>query len=159
MTELATCGYAERGQNVVLQGPTGTGKTYHSCVLAKGACRHRIRAHYIRQPDLEETWRISREKTGGERKITREYASFQVLVLDERLLDKPDELFRGFLLELMEARYGINSTIFCTQFRKKDWHARLGGGVHAEAIMDRIIHNTAWVEMEELNMRQKIGLQ
>lgn len=82
-----------------------------------------------------------------------------MLVLDERLLDKPDELFRGFLLELMEARYGINSTIFCTQFRKKDWHARLGGGVHAEAIMDRIIHNTAWVEMEELNMRQKIGLQ
>lgn len=82
-----------------------------------------------------------------------------MLVLDERLLDKPDELFRGFLLELMEARYGTNSTIFFTQFRKKDWHARLGGGVHAEAIMDRIVHNTAWVEIEELNMRQKIGLQ
>lgn len=80
-----------------------------------------------------------------------------MLVLDEWLLNKPDESFRGMLLELMEARYGNVSTIFCTQFRKKDWHAIVGGGVHADAIMDRIVHNTAWVEMGELNMRQKIG--
>ena len=56
------------------------------------------------------------------------------------------ELFRGFLLELMEARYGSCSTVLCAQFRQKDWHARLGGGVHADAIMDRIVHGTAWVE-------------
>ena len=77
--------------------------------------------------------------------------------LDSTLLDKPDELFRGFLLELMEARYGSCSTVFCTQFRQKDWHARLGGGVRADAIMDRIVHGTAWVEMGELNMRRKLG--
>ena len=81
----------------------------------------------------------------------------QVLVLDEWLLDRPDELFRGFLLELMEARDGACSTVFCAQFRQKDWHARLGGGVHAAAIMDRIVHGTAWVEMGELNMRRKLG--
>ena len=34
---------------------------------------------------------------------------------------------------------------------------RLGGGVHADAIMDRIVHGTAWVEMGELNMRRKLG--
>ena len=93
----------------------------------------------------------------AERKLTRKYAAFQVLVLDEWLLDRPGELFRGFLLELMEARYGSCSTVLCTQFRQKDWHARLGGGVHADAIMDRIVHGTAWVEMGELNMRRKLG--
>lgn len=77
-------------------------------------------------------------------------------MLDEWLLDRPDELFRGFLLEFMGARYGACSTVFCTQFRQKDWHARLGGGVHADAIMDRIVHGTAWVEMGELNMRRKL---
>lgn len=46
--------------------------------------------------------------------LTRKYAAFQVLVLDEWLLDRPDELFRGFLLELMEVRYGSCSTVFCT---------------------------------------------
>ena len=157
VTELATCGFAERGQSVVLQGPTGTGKTHLACAIAKAACQRRMRSCYIRCPDLEELWREARERPGGERKLTRKYAAFQVLVLDEWLLDRPDELFRGFLLELMEARYGTASTVFCTQFRQKDRHARLGGGVHADAIMDRIVHGTAWVEMGGTNMRQKLG--
>ena len=76
-------------------------------------------------------------------------------VIDGWLLERPDELFRGMLLELMELRYGTGSTVFCTQFRKKDWHARLGGGVHADAIMDRIVHNATWADMGETNMRQR----
>ena len=60
------------------------------------------------------------------------------------------------LLELMELGYGTASTVFCTQF-KKNWHQRLGGGVHADAIMDRIVHNAVWVDMGEANMRQRRG--
>ncbi len=96
-----------------------------------------MRAHYVRVPDLEELWRQSRDRSGGESKFVRKYGNFGVLVLDEWLLDKPDVEFRSMLLELMERRYDTNSTIFCTQFKKKDWHSRLGGGVHADAIMDR----------------------
>lgn len=110
ITELATCGFAERGQSVVLQGPTGTGKTYLACAIAKAACQRRMRACYIRCPDLEELWREARERPGGERKATRKYAAFQVLVLDEWLLDRPDELFRGFLLEVAVGalRHGVH---------------------------------------------------
>lgn len=57
----------------------------------------------------------------------------------------------------MEVRYGACSTVFCTQFRQKDRHARLGGGVHADAIMVRIVYGTAWVDVGELNMRRKLG--
>ena len=106
VTELSACGFAERGQNVVLQGPTGTGKTYLACALAKAACQRRMRACYIRCPDLEEAWREARERTGGERKLTRKYAAFQVLVLDEWLLDRPGELFRGFLARHRVGRDG-----------------------------------------------------
>lgn len=45
--------------------------------------------------------------------------------------------------------------VFCTQFKKKDWHLRLGGGAHAAAIMDRIAHNATWVDMGEANMRRR----
>jgi hypothetical protein len=48
---------------------------------------------------------------------------------------------------------GDASTVFCTQYSQKDWHQRLGSGVHADAIMDRIIHNTIWVETGNYNMR------
>ena len=57
------------------------------------------------------------------------------------------------LLELLERRYAATSTVFCTQYPKKDWHGRLGGGVHADAIMNRIVHNTIWIETGEVNMR------
>lgn len=40
------------------------------------------------------------------------------------------------------------------QFRKKDWHPRLGGGVHADAIIDRIVRNSARLEMGDMNARQ-----
>lgn len=157
IAELAACGFAERGSNVVIEGFTGSGKSYMSCAIAKEACRRRMRAHYIRVPDLEELWRQSRDRSGGESKLVRKYGNFSVLVLDEWLLDKPDVEFRSMLLELMERRYDTNSTIFCTQFKKKDWHSRLGGGVHADAIMDRIVHNAVWLSAGEVNMREKVG--
>ena len=46
-TELATCGYVERGSNVVLQGFTGSGKSFLACALAKEACKRRMRTCYI----------------------------------------------------------------------------------------------------------------
>ena len=46
------------------------------------------------------------------------------------------------------------STVFCTQYAQKDWHQRLGSAVHADAIMDRIVHNTLWIETGTFNMRE-----
>lgn len=156
IAELSTCGFAERGANVVIEGFTGSGKSFLSCALAREACKRRMRSYYVRVPDLEEQWREACDRPSGVAKLLKKMGNFTVLVLDEWLLDVPDDGFRSFLLELMERRYGAASTIFCTQFKRKDWHARLGGGVHADAIMDRIVHNAVWVETGEVNMRAKL---
>ena len=158
LTQLGTCSFVGRQQNVVLQGFTGSGKSYLGCAVAKRACEHRIRAHYVRMPDLEEEWVAAQDKPGGSGKFLRKYAAFTLLVIDEWLLDRPTEPMRGMLLELMERRYGETSTVFCTQYLQKDWHQRLGSGVHADAIMDRIIHNTIWVETGNYNMREHAAL-
>jgi DNA replication protein DnaC len=75
-------------------------------------------------------------------RLVRKYASFTLLVIDEWLLDRPTESMRGMPLELMDRRYGETSTVFCVQYQRKDWHQGLGSGVHADAITNRIIHNT-----------------
>lgn len=155
---MATCGFIERHQNVVFQGFTGSGKSYLGCALAKQACQHRYRAHYIRMPDLEEAWATARDKPQGATKFLKKYAAFTVLVIDEWLLDHPDEAIRSMLLELLERRYDSASTVFCTQYAKKDWHQRLGSGVHADAIMDRIVHNTIWVDTGTHNMREHVTM-
>jgi DNA replication protein DnaC len=63
LAHLATCSFIERQQNVVFQGFTGSGKSYLGCALAKQACTHRIRAHYIRMPDLEEAWALAKDSS------------------------------------------------------------------------------------------------
>lgn len=107
-------------------------------------------------PDLEELWINAKNKAGAEQKLIRKYGSFTVLAIDGWLLNKPSESLRVMLLELMERRYGVSSTIFCTKFMQKDWHARLGSGVHADAIID-IVHNAHWVKSGKANMRDKLN--
>ncbi|WP_241727271.1 ATP-binding protein, partial [Dietzia sp. SLG310A2-38A2] len=90
------------------------------CALAKQACTHRIRAHYTRIPDLAEEWALARDKPNGKTTFLKKYAAFTLLVLDEWLLDPPDDGMRSMLLELLERRYGHASTVFCTQYAQKD---------------------------------------
>ncbi|MGO4384377.1 ATP-binding protein [Specibacter sp. RAF43] len=157
LTAIGSCGFIAQNQNVVFQGFTGSGKSYLGCALARQACRNRIRTHYVRMPDLEEEWVQAQDKPMGASKFLKKYGSFTLLVIDEWLLDRPSGDFLRMLLELMERRYGSASTVFCTQYQQKDWHQRLGSGVHADAIMDRIIHNTIWIETGSDNIREKIG--
>jgi len=66
IAQLGTCQFIDRQQNVVFQGFTGSGKSYLGSALAKQACQHRYRAHYIRMPDLEESWAAARDRPAGE---------------------------------------------------------------------------------------------
>ena len=114
-------------------------------------------ACYIRMPDLAEQVAAAALKPGGPAKLVRKYSTYTLLAIDEWLVDKPDEQFRRFLLELMELRYDNASTAFATQLATKEWHSRLGGDTIADAILDRIVHNTVWIDTGEFNMRQRHG--
>lgn len=97
IAELATCQFIESHRNVVFQGFTGSGKSYLGSALARAACQHRYRAHMIRMPDLAEAWILARDKPQGTSKFLRKYSTYALLVLDEWLLDPPDEAMRTML--------------------------------------------------------------
>lgn len=129
------------------------GKTFLSNCLGKAACRDGITTRYIRIPDLfvqlEEA-----ELKRGRNKLINKYAKCPLLILDEWLINSMNEQEIEFIFELVERRYQNKSTIFCTQFKIESWHTRLGGGVHADAIMDRIIHNSITINAGDVNMRE-----
>ena len=83
VVELPTCGFVGRGKNIVLQGFTGTGKTYLACALAKAAFARRVKLCYVRQQNLEDLWRENHDRPGGERKLIRKCRAFDLLVIDE----------------------------------------------------------------------------
>ena len=157
--ELSTCQFIGSSSNIIFQGFTGSGKTYLSCALGRQACKYQIRTKYIRLPDLLMEYDESTLATKGKVKLLKKYSSFGLLILDEWLLEDISEEEQHFIFELIERRHDQASTIFCTQYRKEDWHNRLGGGVHADAIMDRIVHNAVWVETGLMNMREYYSKQ
>lgn len=155
LTELATCNYINHRRNVIFQGFTGSGKTYLACALGKEACKQEIRTRYIRLPDLLIERDEATLKLKGVTNLITKFSNYGLLIIDEWLLDDLLEDDLKFLFEIIERRYDSGSTIYCTQFRQSDWHKRLGGGVHADAIMDRIVHNAVWFDTGQLNMREQ----
>lgn len=154
LLSLSTTQFIDAHSSVIFHGFTGSGKSYLACALGKQACIHGIKTRYIRIPDLLMLRDEATLVPLGISKLLRKFTNYKLLILDEWLLDDLTEEEQHFLFELIERRHDNSSTIFCTQFKKEDWHTRLGGGVHADAMMDRIVHNAAWMFTGNLNMRQ-----
>ncbi|HWQ74072.1 MAG TPA: ATP-binding protein [Syntrophomonas sp.] len=154
LLELSTCQFVHNYSNIILQGFTGSGKSYLACSIGRQACKQSIRTRYIRIPDLL----MERDETAAEKrglgKLLTKYSNYKLLLLDEWLLNDYSDEELHFLFELIERRYDAASTIFCTQYKVEDWHGRLGGGVLADSIMDRIIHKSFQLYSGDINMRE-----
>ena len=154
ITELSTCQFIKEKQSIVFQGYTGSGKTFLACSIGKEACKQQIKTRYIRLPDLLVEYDDARLIKGQVKKLINKYANIPLLILDEWLMQDISDEEIHFLFELTERRSDTTSTIFCTQYTRKDWIKKLGQGVFSEAIVDRYAYNTVWIETGKTNMRE-----
>ena len=155
--EAGTCQFMESARNVVLEGCTGTGTSYLACCIAKQACKKRRSARYVRLPDLlmERDELAATERSNA--KILKKYARYEILVLDEWLTEDVDDIDIAFLFELVERRYAAKSTVLCTQYTPAEWHGRLGGGVQADALVDRLVHGAIRIDLGDVNVRKLLS--
>lgn len=151
---LGTCTFINTCHNVIINGFTGSGKTHLACALGKEACRHLHRTRYIRMPEMLEMLDLAMATTHSIASVVTKLSNYHLLIIDEWLLDIPTEQEDKYLLEIFERRYDQWPTIFCTQYKTGEWHPRLGGGVVADAIMDRIVHNSTTINAGKTNMRE-----
>jgi DNA replication protein DnaC len=152
---IASCQFITTHTSLIFHGFTGSGKSYLACAVGRESCRQGYRTCYIRMPDLLQLHAEASITPTGVAKLLKKYERYVLLILDEWLIDDLTPQQEHFLFELIERRYTESSTIFCTQYRTEDWHCRLGGGIHADAIIDRIIHNSISIYAGDVNMREK----
>jgi DNA replication protein DnaC len=159
MIRLASCQYIHEKLNVIIMGASGAGKTYLACALGMAACRNYLPVKYIRLPELLGELAIARGE-GNYRKVMKIYKNVPLLILDEWLLVSLKESEARDLLEIVEARHERGSTIFCSQFAPAGWHTKIGESTLADAILDRIAHNSYKITVEgNDSMRKRKGIQ
>ena len=154
---LASCAYILEANNVIILGATGAGKTYLASALGMAANRSFYAVRYIRLPDLLAELAISRGD-GTYRKVMKKYKQVKLLILDEYLLFPLKESETRDLLEIVEARHKVASTIFCSQFAVAGWYAKIGEPTLADAICDRIVHNSYTIKIDGDSMRKRKGI-
>ena len=155
---LATCNYVDERHNLIILGATGSGKTYLANAFGVTACRSFYTVRYVRLPDLLGELAIARAE-GNYRKVMKPYKQVNLLILDEWLLFPLKESETRDLLEIVEARYKKASTIFCSQFDVGGWHLKLGDPVLADAICDRIVHDSYTIVIGGADsMRKRKGI-
>jgi len=151
--ELADCKWVESHRNVVITGATGVGKTYLACALAHQACRRGYRAIYRRTPRLFDELRLARADGTYPRLLAR-FARMDVLVIDDWGLAPLHDVERRDLLEIMEDRYDLRSTIWTSQLPIAKWHDHVADPTIADAICDRLLHNAHRVELHGPSRRK-----
>lgn len=156
---LASGDYIQGKHNLIIKGASGNGKSYLACAFGIAACRQFYTVKYVRLPDLLEELAIARGE-GIYKKVMKAYKKADLLILDEWLLTSLRENEARDLLEIVESRHQVASTIFCSQFDIQGWYEKIGEGNLADAILDRIIHDSYNIFIDgETSMRERHGIK
>lgn len=159
MLELATAKFIDQTHNVIFIGSTGTGKSYAAQALANKAMQKGYSAFYVRVPRLMQHLSSIR---GDEEylKYLQKLSRFKLLILDDFGVSPLKAAESRDLLEIIEDRAKLSSTIITSQLPIKEWHSYLHNPTVADAILDRVVHNAYKIELQGESLRKtKNGLK
>ena len=145
-------------QNLIIEGPTGVGKSWLACALGNKACRDNHSVLYQRVPKLFPDLALARGD-GRYPRLMKRLGKVRLLILDDWGLEPfgPDQ--RRDLLEIVEERYGRGATLITSQIPVDRWHHIIGEPTIADAVLDRIVHNAHRLKLKGDSLRKKIAPQ
>lgn len=152
--KLADCQWIKQKQNLLITGPTGVGKSYLACAFAHKACREGFNVLYVRIARLFADLALAKGD-GRYIKILAMLAKTDLLVLDDYGLALLSKDQRHDLLEILEDRNGLRSTLMTSQLPVEHWHEQIGDPTMADAILDRLVHNAHTMQLKGGSMRKK----
>ena len=152
--KLADCQWIAKHHNLIITGATGVGKSYLACAFGQKACREGYTTAYHRVSRLFEELSLAKGD-GRYVKLLKSLSKTDLLILDDYGLFKLNQEQCHDLLEILEDRYELRSTLVTSQLPLKHWHEQIGDPTLADAIMDRLVHNAYKINLKGGSMRKK----
>ncbi|EKV02171.1 DNA replication protein [Leptolyngbya sp. PCC 7375] len=139
--------------NLIMVGPTGVGKTFLACTLADHLCKHGQSVRYLKTANLIAELKFAKAD-GSFPKFRKHLAAFDLLIFDEWLRDPLTPNDAREILDLLDDRFRQASCLFASQFPIKDWHQKIQDSTLADAILDRIVHDSLKLTLKGESMRK-----
>lgn len=154
LAQVRDLGWIAQHLNVLITGPTGVGKSFLACALAHAACRADVAVRFFRLPRLvdELTRHHALQNRSG---FLKQLAKAELLVLDDFGLTPMSDQTKRDLLEILDDRYDRRSTIVTSQLPVDQWHTYLNDPTLADAILDRLVHNSYRLTLKGESMRKQ----
>ena len=154
---LSTCGFIKKGEDLFITGSTGTGKSFLASALGQQACLLGYKVLYTNTAKLMSHLKMAKADGAHLRELSK-IEKQDALILDDFGVQPFDAASRALLLDIIEDRHGKRTTIITAQIPVKKWHEVIGEKTIADAIMDRIVHQSIRIELygESLRKRQQV---
>lgn len=151
---FSDCSFIKDKRNIIITGPTGTGKSFAASALGNQACVYGYRTLYFNTQKLFSTLKLAKAD-GSYISQLQKIEKASLIILDDFGLQKLDTASRLIFLEILEDRHGLSSTVITSQLPVSAWHEVIGDATIADAICDRIINTSYRIELKGGSLRKK----